>query len=248
MNVRQASSAILALLLGLWTASGARADTAPTSQPSSATLINELQLRANEDMGKSDYASALPLLQKVEQMLSDQPEQLGPVMEQIRVCRRQMQLAAANPTIPAPQQSVVQAVDGGVRKVHPTPALGELLELPIKELGNFDYDSTTGGNIPDDVKKLDGCKFKTSGFMIPLDQAESISEFALVPSLFACCFGQPPQIQHTIVIHCPKGKAVSYFPDELVVEGTLHVKEIKDGGFIVSIFQMDATSVRAAPQ
>ena len=41
---------------------------------------------------------------------------------------------------------------------------------------------------------------------------------------------------------------MSYFPDELVVEGTLHVKEIKDGGFIVSIFQMDATSVRAAPQ
>jgi hypothetical protein len=82
--------------------------------------------------------------------------------------------------------------------------------------------------------------------MIPLDQAENIGEFALVPSLFACCFGQPPQIQHTLVVHCPKGKAVSYFGDELVVEGTLHVQEIKDGGFIVSIFQIDASSVRAA--
>ena len=44
----------------------------------------------------------------------------------------------------------------------------------------------------------------------------------------------------------PKGKAVSYFPDELVVEGTLHVVEQKDGGFIVSIFQMDANSVKPA--
>jgi len=95
---------------------------------------------------------------------------------------------------------------------------------------------------------MDGCHFRTSGYMIPLDQAESISEFALVPSLFACCFGQPPQIQHTIIVHCPKSKAVSYFPDELTVEGTLHVKEDRDGGFIVSIFQLDATSVRAAPQ
>jgi hypothetical protein len=34
--------------------------------------------------------------------------------------------------------------------------------------------------------------------MIPIDQAENITSFALVPSLFACCFGQPPQVQHTV--------------------------------------------------
>jgi hypothetical protein len=34
----------------------------------------------------------------------------------------------------------------------------------------------------------------------------------------------------------------------LTVEGTLHVDEEKDGGFIVSIFQMDADSVRPAAQ
>ena len=44
-----------------------------------------------------------------------------------------------------------------------------------------------------------------------------------MPSLFACCFGQPPQIQHTIVVQCPEGKAVSYFPDEINVEGTAAV-------------------------
>jgi len=239
---------IVVVLSGLFAAGTVWADVSPTTQPTSATLINELQLQANEDMGRNDYASALPLLQKVSEMLMDQPDQLGPILEQIRVCRHQLLNPPANPAVPAVQQSVAIAVDGGPRHIHPAPVAGETVEMPIKELGNFDYDATVGGNIPADVLRMDGCHFKTTGYMIPLDQAESISEFALVPSLFACCFGQPPQIQHTIVVHCPKSKAVSYFPDELIVEGTLHVKEVKDGGFIVSIYQMDATSVRAAPQ
>jgi hypothetical protein len=143
-------------------------------------------------------------------------------------------------------QSVAIAVDNGPRHIHPAPIAGQTVELPIKELGNFDYDATNGGGIPDDVTRLDGCHFQTSGYMIPLDQAESISKFALVPSLFACCFGQPPQIQHTIVVHVPKGKAVSYYADEIVVEGTLVVQEKKEDGFIVSIFEVNCTSVKAA--
>jgi hypothetical protein len=246
MAMKKHAAVILLLVVGL--SARVWADASATSQPSNATLANELQLQANEDMGRNDYAAALPLLQKVSEMLADQPDQLGPVLEQIRVCRHQMLNAAAKPTVTTPTQSVPVLVDGGPRHVHPAPAAGDTVEMPIKELGNFDYDASTGGNIPSDVLRLDGCRFKTMGYMIPLDQAESISEFALVPSLFACCFGQPPQIQHTIVVHCPKSKALSYFPDELVVEGTLHVKEVRDSGFIVSIFQMDATSVRAAPQ
>jgi hypothetical protein len=232
----------------LFTAGTMLADVAPTTQPAGANLANELQLQANEDMGRSDYKSALPLLQKVSELLADQPDQLGPILEQIRVCRHQILNPPVKPPVAVAQQSMAVIVDGGPRHVHPAPLAGQTIEMPIKELGNFDYDASAGGNIPADVLGLDGCHFKTTGYMIPLDQAESISEFALVPSLFACCFGQPPQIQHTIVVHCPKSKAVSYFPDELIVEGTLHVKEVRDGGFIVSIYQMDASSVRVAPQ
>ena len=80
--------------------------------------------------------------------------------------------------------------------------------------------------------------------MIPMDQATNISQFALVPDLFACCFGQPPQIQHTIVVNCPKGKAVSYYPDEIIVEGTLKVAEKRDEGFVVSLFEVEVSSVK----
>jgi hypothetical protein len=224
-----------------------------TTQPS--TEAGMLQLRANEALAKQDYKSALAYLKKVEVDLQDRPDDpaLGLVMEQMRVCERNLK----NGTNPAPAPVVRQWVSAlppeipmsaETRAVHPPPIPGETVALAIKELGNFEYDAEKGGNIPMDVTRLDGLHFRTQGYMIPIDQAESISEFALVPSLFACCFGQPPQVQHTIVVHCPKDKAMQYYPDELVVEGTLRVQENRDAGFIVSIFEIDATSVRPAPK
>ena len=136
--------------------------------------------------------------------------------------------------------------DVGPRKPHVKPKPGEVRELTIKELGNFEYDADSGGNIPKDVRDLSGSTIRVTGFMIPMDQADNITQFALVPSLFACCFGQPPSVQHTIVVNCPKGKAVSYYPDEIVVEGGLKVEEKKEDGFIVSVFEMDVNSVRPA--
>jgi hypothetical protein len=134
------------------------------------------------------------------------------------------------------------------RKPHKKPKDGEVYELKIQELGNFQFDQEKGGNIPKDVKALSGSNLRLTGFMIPLDQADKIRQFVLVPDLFSCCFGQPPQLQHSVIVSCPEGKAVSYFPDQIVVEGKLNVEEKKDDDFIVSIFQLTCTSVKAAPK
>ena len=69
-----------------------------------------------------------------------------------------------------------------------------------------------------------------------------------MPDLFACCFGQPPQVQHGIIVNCPEGKAVSYYPEQIVVEGKLSVQEKKDDGFIISIFEVAVSSVKPAPK
>jgi hypothetical protein len=132
------------------------------------------------------------------------------------------------------------------RTPHALPRDGEIRQLTIKELGNFAYDETNGGNIPEDVKRLSGRPIRVMGYMMPLDQADQITAFALVPSLFECCFGQPPQIQHTITVHCPPGKALQYYPEEIVCEGTLKVQEKRDGDWIISIFELDVTSVKPA--
>ena len=221
----------------------ARATVDPTP-PSTA----QLETRATTAFNRGDYNTALPVLKKLSETYKDEPARLGPVQEKIRVCEKALASlkAAAAPPVIVPGAN--EASSAELRKVHATPKAGEIVELTIKELGNFDYDQEHGGNIPADVKQLTGAKIQLRGFMIPMDQAENITQFALVPSLFACCVGQPPQIQHTIVCDCPKGKAIGYCPDEIIIEGTLKVEEKKDDGYIVSIFSLGVTSVKPAPR
>lgn len=219
---------------------------AQTTQPAQEE-ISALQLRANTLLTRRDYKAALPLLEELVERLKDQPDKLGPVQELLRACRKNIiapQDGNPDKVVAAPPDPNDPPTSAEKRIPHPRPEPGKAVELTIKELGNFEYDADKGGNIPDDVKAMDGATLRLSGYMIPMDQADSITQFALVPSLFACCFGQPPQLQHTIIVNTPSGKAVSYSADEIVVEGRLHIEEKKDDGFIVSIFEMECTSVR----
>jgi hypothetical protein len=274
---------------------------APATQPGGAASPAALELRASETFNKGDFASALPILQKVAGQLQSQPaqaDQLAMVQEQIRVCQRNLSappppsatvsqtastalpplpgstaIASATPQPstalpPLPGSAAGSAVTsvgdasaiaaangsgpvipmGADRIPHPAPKPGEVLEMSIKELGNFEFDPEHPTPLPGDIQRLSGATVRLRGYMIPMDQAESITQFALVPSLFACCYGQPPQIQHTIVVSTPKGKAVSYYPDEIVVQGKLNVQQKKDDGFIVSLFEISAQSVKPAPK
>jgi hypothetical protein len=236
-------SKFLLILAGSLLATSAVFANSPTTSPSA------LEVRAMEEFNRGQYALALPMLQQAVTEEQSQPDRVNTLQENIRVCQRN--LSAPAPAAPqaytaTPAASTVGGSLSANRIPHPKPTPGVVQEMAIKDLGNFDYDADKGGNIPPDVIALNGSKVRLNGYMIPMDQAESITEFALVPSLFSCCFGQPPQIQHTIVVHVPKGKAVSYYPDEISVEGTLTVDEKKEDGFIVSIFEVDTTSVKPA--
>jgi hypothetical protein len=230
-------------VLGLFFASVLPAFAAePATQPADKGSI---EFRAQQAFNAAQYAVALPLLQKLETQYKENPDKLAPVQEQIRVCQKNIAIAQATVQVaPATPGAADPEMSAEKRTPHPAPKAGETLTMGIKQLGNFEYDADKGGNIPADVKALNGAQLKLNGFMIPMDQAENITQFALVPSLFACCFGQPPQIQHTIIVNCPKGKAVSYFPDEINVEGKLKVEEKKEDGFIVSIFEIECSSVK----
>jgi hypothetical protein len=238
----------LALSAGsLWAA-------APATQPAIDARDPRVELRANQAFNRGEYATALPLFQALAGVMKDQPDRLGPVQEKIRVCQKGLNAAKAAAALPASAQGLAGSpaalpdvpMDPETRHKHPAPKAGDIQEMSIKELGNFRYDDEKGGNIPADVKALNGSEIRLHGFMIPMDQADKITQFALVPSLFSCCFGQPPQIQHTIVVNCPKGKAVSYCPDEILVQGKLTVQEKKDDGYVVSIFEVGAESVKVA--
>ena len=243
MHRRSALLGILILTFAVQRGFAADATTKPASGTTEAQAVRAFN--------RGDYAIALPLLQKLATEAKDQPDQLARLQEQIRVCYRNLTPPTvtppkADPTGSAPAVNAAEDPDHRVARVRPRE--GDAIELGIKELGNFRYDPTKGGTIPDDIKKLSGARIKTRGYMVPLDQAENITEFQLVPSLFACCFGQPPQIQHTLIVHTPKGKAVGYYPEEIIVDGTLKVDEKKDDGYTISLFEIDCNSVKPAPK
>lgn len=196
-----------------------------------------IEARANMAFDRGEFTVALPLLKKLAVESRNNADKLGPIMERIRVCEKS---TAGSTTAPSILTSPTERI------AHPAPSPDEIRATTIQQLGNFDYDPERGGNIPPDVKQLIGLKVRVKGYMIPMDQAANVTQFALVPDLFACCFGQPPQVQHMILATCPPGKTVTYYSDELVVEGTLKVDEKKDDGFIVSVFEMDVTSVKPA--
>ena len=207
--------------------------------------------RSNEAFTAGDYALALPMLKKLREYYKDQPDRLGPINERIRVCQKNLGQpvdGAADSQAASTGRPANGAPTGEQRKAHTPPKPGELRAMTIQALGNFEYDQEKGGNIPPDVQALTGAKVRLNGYMIPMDQADKITKFALVPDLFACCFGQPPQIQHSVTAVCPPGKAVNYYPEEIIIEGTLKVEEKKEDGFILSVFEVDVSSVKPAPK
>jgi len=238
-----------------WTAGSALADENKAAATTDANAA-ALEVRAEQYLNSSEWAQALPLYKKLAEMARNDPKKLGPIEENIRVCEKNIaRLAKLTPSAPpsssptaAPVSVPITPLSNEQRKVHPAPKDGQVLDMTIKELGNFDFDQEKGGNIPADVKRLSGHPIRLKGFMIPMDQADNITKFALVPDLFSCCFGQPPQIQHMVVANCPQGKAVGYSPDEIMVEGKLNVEEKKDDGYIISIFEVSVSSVKAAPK
>ena len=75
-------------------------------------------------------------------------------------------------------------------------------------------------------------------------QTDQITQFALVPSLTSCCYGAPPQAQHTIMVTCPANSAATYSADLVVVQGLLKVEEKREEGYTISLFEVAAESVK----
>ncbi len=227
---------ILSILLLFSSLAGAQ-----TTQPASA-----LEARANQAFAGGEFAIALPLFEKLIEGQPPTSDRVARIREQIQVCTANLQATQeqADRNLPLAARPAADARTTEARKPHTPPAEGEVLELTIQELGNFEYDDVAGGGIPEDVIRLTGSTVRLRGFMIPIDQADNIRQFSLVPDLLACCFGAPPQIQHMVIVSCPPGKSVKYFPDEITVEGVLKVEEKKEDDYILSLFELTAGSVK----
>ena len=97
--------------------------------------------------------------------------------------------------------------------------------------------------IPDFIRAFDGKTVDITGYMMALDTFDNIKSFILVPSLFGCCYGQPPAVNHVVMVKMAGGKRAKYFEDAIRVRGRFHCGEEKYEGELLSLYRIDADMV-----
>jgi hypothetical protein len=112
----------------------------------------------------------------------------------------------------------------------------------------FSFDPENGklADIPAEIRRLDGRVMAVEGYMIPIDQAEDIRRFALIPQLSGSGWPPPPSINQVVVANSPHG--LKYNPERIRVFGRLHVRVTTDEGFIVGIYDMDVQGLTTVPE
>lgn len=114
--------------------------------------------------------------------------------------------------------------------------------LRFEVLRNWKYSKGLEG-IPDEIKALDGEQVLMLGFMLPIDAVEDLEQFLLVPSLWSCCYGAPPDIHGIVRVVMPKGRTTDYSFDPVCITGTFAVEATVQEGYCVDIYQLHVDSI-----
>ena len=109
--------------------------------------------------------------------------------------------------------------------------------LTFEELSSWPYQEGLKG-MPEQIKKIDGKRVMMVGFMLPIDKVENMKEFLLVESLWACCYGQPPDINGIVRVVMTGDNLADYEINPVRMIGTFEVEEYKEEGWVVDIYQL----------
>jgi hypothetical protein len=144
------------------------------------------------------------------------------------------------------------AMQGALEMLEAERKLAELLKngdlagvdkiVPFEEISAWPYEEGLKG-MPEALNGLNGKSVMMTGFMLPIDEVENIREFLLVPSLWSCCYGQPPDINGTVRVVMKGDKRINYKFDPIKILGTFKIEATYEMGFCVDIFQIEADSV-----
>lgn len=225
--------------------------TQPTTRPSDLSVV-DLLARADQAFASADYLTAVAIWTHLDGKIPE--DRSAAVQERLRFAVKQMSLMKSrgidpvSSRPPTPTEPSVTTTTRPTRTLHRKPPDGQVLELSLAELGNFEFDELRDTSLPEDVVSLSGSLFRTTGYMIPLDQVGKVTRFLLVNDLMSCCFGQVPKLQHVMYVTLPPGRWVEPTNERLLVEGTLTVEIRKQDGYVTGLFEMTPTSIKYAPQ
>ena len=106
----------------------------------------------------------------------------------------------------------------GYKVINRTSALSGV-EVDWRLLGEMDYIT---GKVGSELKALDGEVVKIPGFMVPLeDEAQSVTEFLLVPSPQACIHVPAPPPNQMVYVKMKRGTEAAIGP--IWVYGKLNI-------------------------
>jgi hypothetical protein len=162
------------------------------------------------------------------------------------------------PTTPPAPASNIPATLAAVQPVGAPPKIDGCLSVGFDLLASFDYDApdtpvtnhlkpdVADKMIPDGVKALDGKKVVIRGYMLPLKvSGDQTSEFLIMRSQSTCCFGVTPKVNEIVSVKTVGNGLKATMDQPLNVEGTLHVGTLRDNGYIIGIYTLDAEKLVA---
>jgi hypothetical protein len=106
-------------------------------------------------------------------------------------------------------------------------------------------DTLTINDVPKAIRALDGSRVSVTGFMIPLDTTNAITNFAVIRNGEG--WGYFPMLQ-TVIARARPGSAFPFYEDRIRVSGTVHVSVVRDTGYVVSVIEMRVDRVDPAAE
>lgn len=120
--------------------------------------------------------------------------------------------------------------------------------LTFNDLREYRYSKRDRYPLPEKLKALKGQEVNIAGYMIPMSEALDVTEFMLVQiPFFGCCYSIPPEPNETVMVKMAKGKKTEYVYTPIRVTGKFDIQETKIDGFVVSLYQIEASAVTPAP-
>jgi hypothetical protein len=104
--------------------------------------------------------------------------------------------------------------------------------------------AATRAKIPDSIQALDNRQTAIRGFLLPLKTNNGLTyEFLLMRNQNMCCFGSVPKVNEWISIQTRDEGVKPIMDQPITVMGKLHVGEIRENGYLVGIYRIEADRV-----
>ncbi len=119
------------------------------------------------------------------------------------------------------------------------------IRITFNDLREYRFSRKANNPIPEKLKALQGKTVNIAGYMIPMSEALDVTEFMLVQMpFFGCCYSVPPEPNETVMVKMQKGKSTPYVYSPIRVTGVFKIQETKIDGFVVSVYEIEASQVK----